>query len=35
VKWKEKCVRSLVGNLKERNRFEKVGLDGKIILKWT
>ena len=29
------AYRGLVGNLKERNPLEELGLDGRIILKWV
>ena len=30
----EKCIQRWMENLKERNRLEDLGLDGRIVLKW-
>jgi hypothetical protein len=31
----EKCIKSLVGNLKVRYHFEDLGIDGKLISEWV
>jgi hypothetical protein len=31
----EKCIQRWIGNLKERDRLEDLGLDGRTVLKWV